>query len=248
MVVIGDRRRRWVRSLSAAGCPAWRLVCFPPSGSSAGSYDPWREVTPPDVELLAVQYPGRGDRLGEAVAHTVADMAEPIVHELLELPAAPTVLFGHSLGALVAYETALRLRADDVAPRYLFVSGAAAPRQAGGGTTHLATDDALWAAVCALGGIDQDMTENPELRELVLPALRGDIAAHESYVPPDAERLNCPIRCYHSQDDPLVDAERVRGWAETTSRTFSSRTISGAHFPLDARVVVADLVSAVVAR
>lgn len=239
------RERGWVRSLAAVEGPGVRVVCFPHSGGSAASFGPWADVMPPGAELLAVQYPGRGDRFGEPCMDDLPAMAERAAAELLRLPPADVVLFGHSLGALVAYETALVLRDAGREPRRLCASATAAPALSGGGTLHLMPDDAFWATLCELGGIEPGIAEHAELRELLLPTLRSDLRTHAAYRPrPGIRPLSCPVTCYHGEGDPLVDEPGLKAWAEVTSGEFTLRVRPGGHFHVttDAAELVADVV------
>ncbi|MFD7305503.1 thioesterase II family protein [Streptomyces pharetrae] len=241
----GDRG--WVRVIGEVAHPAGRLVCFPHSGGTAAAYRAWPPALPGNWELLAVQYPGHADRFAEAPANSVAEMASAVAGELLRGDPVPCSLFGHSLGALVAYETARVLQDHGRPAHRLFVSGAPAPWRAGGGTTHRATDDELWAVLRELGGIDPAVADDPELRELLLPVVRADITLNETYRPaPHPEPLRCPVRCYYNTEDPLVDEERVAGWAEAGTGRFSVRPQPGGHFRLlsDPAELITDLVAA----
>ncbi|MFF8267519.1 thioesterase II family protein [Streptomyces sp. NPDC016562] len=227
------RDRGWLRALTSVEVPADRWVCFPHSGGSAGTYRAWSSAMPATAQLLAVQYPGHADRMSEAPADSVAEIASRVAEELMRLEPAPCALFGHSLGALVAYETARVLQENGRPPRCLFVSGAPAPWHAGGGTTHRAGDDELWNALRDLGGIDPGIADDPELRDLLLPVLRSDITLNETYRPaPDPEPLHCEVRCYSNTEDPLVDGARLDAWAGVGDGRFSMRSWPGGHFRL----------------
>jgi pyochelin biosynthesis protein PchC len=227
-----NRAATWLRCLTEPEFPTATLVCFPHSGGGFGSYAPWVRAMRPDVRLLAVQYPGRGDRLGEDPAAGVREMALSVAAELGSAGFA-CALFGHSLGALVAYETAVALRDRGIPPTRLFVSGAVPPQRAAGRQPMRGED--LWATVCGLGGVPPEVAADDELVALLLPALRADVAAHESYRPrADIDPLSCPVRCYHGLDDPLVDADLLAGWAEISTGEFTAHTRPGAHFhPFD---------------
>ncbi len=136
------------------------------------AFGEWSAAVPPGVSLMAVQYPGRGDRFGEQPVDDVAAMAGCVAAELLRLPPGDHVLFGHSLGALVAYETALLLRDAGEEPRALCVSAALPPGSMTNRGVHLAPDDEFWSTLCALGGIEPAVAENAEL-DLLLPVIRS---------------------------------------------------------------------------
>ncbi|RPK57823.1 Phenyloxazoline synthase MbtB [Streptomyces sp. ADI96-02] len=240
------RERGWVRSLTGIDGPGVRLVCFPHSGGSAIAFGEWAAAVPSGTALMAVQYPGRGDRFGEPPVDDVAAMADSAAAELLRLPPGDRVLFGHSLGALVAYETALLLRDAGEEPRALCVSAALPPGEMSERNVHLAPDDEFWATLHALGGIEPAVLENKELRELLLPMLRSDLRAHATYRPsPGAGPLSCPVRGYHGEGDPLVAEARLAGWARVTSGEYSGTVRPGGHFHVEHDVpgLVADVLS-----
>lgn len=243
---VRTRDRGWVRALNSVVNPAVRLVCFPYSGGAAATYRAWAAALPADFQLLAVQYPGHADRITAAPAGSIAEMGSSVAEELARLDPARCALFGHSLGAVVAYETAKALQGKGTPADCLFVSGAAAPSQAGGGTTHRVSDGELWSALKDLGGIEADVAENAELRELLLPVLRSDITLHETYRPaPHTEPLHCQVRCYYNTEDPLVDSARLVAWAAVGTGRFGLRAWPGGHFEslTDSTELIADIVA-----
>ncbi|MFZ3561251.1 thioesterase II family protein [Streptomyces sp. BH055] len=238
------REQGWLRTLASCEQPAIRLVCFPHSGASAVAFREWTGKLRPGVEQIAVQYPGRGDRFGEELVDDVVELAGHVVRELVQLPKSDYVLFGHSLGALVAYETAVLLRDMDREPARLCVSACLPPGHMENRHIHQAPDDEFWDSLCALGGIDPAIAENEELREMLTPALRSDLRAHATYEPgPETKPLSCPVYCYHGLGDPLVDEEQVVGWADVTTGAFRVGVRPGGHFHLstDAEGLVAEI-------
>ncbi|MGJ7907803.1 thioesterase II family protein [Actinopolyspora sp. H202] len=230
------------------------VVCFPHSGGWAESFSTWREYTcrldgdaeSPSVELLAIQYPGHGDRIAEEPETDVRVMAEAISAELAALDPVRSLLFGHSFGAMVAYETARLLERAGTAPAALGVSGARAPSVAPAVSRKVAAlpDERLWQRVTELGGLDPSLGEDPELRGLLLSALRADITAHGRYVSdPPVGRLGVDIRCYLGSEDPLVPCDVGPEWAAWTTGTLATRVRRGGHFHLfeNPRDLLADL-------
>ncbi|WP_406724082.1 alpha/beta fold hydrolase [Streptomyces sp. GD-15H] len=219
-----------------------RLVCCPHSGGWAESFLPWRdhlrglgdEAGGGGVDLLAVQYPGHGGRSAERPTADVHAIADAVQAELTALPPARLLLFGHSFGAMVAYETARRLESAGRPPAVLAVSGARAPGDPAVRLGDAALpDEQLWRRIAQLGGLHPLVAAEPELRALVLPALRADIAAHERYVsaPPPAP-ISTSIRCYVGADDPLAPAAAAPGWAARTTGRTVVRARRGGHFHL----------------
>jgi pyochelin biosynthesis protein PchC len=223
----------WLRRFRPVDAPWTRLVCFPHAGGSAAAYRTWRTDVPPDVELYAVQYPGRLDRIGEPCVDDMDRVADAVTDAITPLLDRPVALFGHSLGAAIAYETARRLPArTGHVPARLFVSGRPAPDRQRPGSTHLATDDVLWDEVRRLGGTGTDALADPELREAFLPALRSDYRLAETYRPRPGPPLDCPITALLGDRDSEVNADEASGWARFTRAAFSIRVFPGDHFYL----------------
>jgi surfactin synthase thioesterase subunit len=248
--MVQGRNPGWIRPLNEVADPAARVVCLPHSGGSAGSYRAWTSAMPADVQLFAVQYPGGGDRAAATPPAGVAGMSGHIAEELLRLgprALAGYALFGHRVGALIAYETALTMRDRGFPPTCLYVSGSAAPGgPRGDRASHEAGDRELWSSICALGGIDPAIAGNRELCELLLPALRAGVGGARSYRPsPRAHPLPCPVRCYYSPGDPLSSEADMAAWSATTTGPFSTRERPGGHFHLwtDTDGLVRDILS-----
>ncbi|MEU6919530.1 thioesterase II family protein [Streptomyces olindensis] len=224
-------RDHCLRTLAQAPAPTTRLVCLPHSGGTAAVYRAWAAGLPPAVELLAAQYPGHGDRFGEPLSAEVRALSSELASELLRLRPLPTVLFGHSLGALVAYETALTLSALGRPPSGLLASSCPPPGTVSRVLAGTLSDGELWSLTHSLGGADPAMADDAELAEALLPVLRADITAHEHYRPESpATPLSCPVRCYHGVQDPLVDGASLAGWASVTTGPFSLLERDGHHF------------------
>ncbi|MFF4417766.1 thioesterase II family protein [Streptosporangium sp. NPDC001559] len=213
--------------------PNLRLVCFPHSGGSAGYFRTWKSAVPEGVELLAVRYPGREERLCDPFAEDMRELADSIAHACARFDDAPLAFFGHSLGSLVAYEVAVRLSARyGVTLRTLFASSCAAPWLAPRLGLGDAADEALIERVGQLGGTDMSVFDNLELRELIMPAIRADYRLLDRYTEPATTALDCPVHVYHGTDDPGVGADAVAAWSRATARAFSTRAFPGGHFYL----------------
>ncbi|MFD9945743.1 thioesterase II family protein [Nonomuraea sp. NPDC059023] len=213
---------------------ALRVFCFPHAGGSAAFFRLWHRGTP-GAEVRAVQYPGRADRSGEPFAESVALLAKQVAEAMTPLLDRPAVLFGHSLGALVAYESARELRTRGRGVAALVVSGRHAAHERLAVSAHLGSDDELAAELGRLGGSDPELLEDPVIRELVLPAVRNDYRLEETYRHRHDAPLDCPVLALVGADDPEVSAEQAARWAELTSGGFTLRTLPGDHFYLQDR-------------
>ena len=158
-----------------------------------------------------------------------------LVQELLQWTDRPFVLFGHSMGATLAFEVALGLARDGVTPQGLFVSGRRAPSRFRDERVHLYTDAEFLADLKRLSGTDPQMFDDDVLG-MILPALRSDYRAAESYRYQPGPRLACRIVALTGQDDPQVTLDEARAWAEHTSSQFECGVFPGAHFFLNTQV------------
>ncbi|HEY2666767.1 MAG TPA: alpha/beta fold hydrolase [Actinomycetota bacterium] len=225
--------RRWFRCWRQLPRPRVRLVCFPHAGGTAGFFRSWAADSPPDVEVLGVQYPGREDRIRESMPDTMECLADLVAEALGPVLDRPVALFGHSMGAAAAHLVAHRLeeRAQAGGVARLFVSGRPAPLRDRGGAAHLLRDDELWEELRRLGGTSEEVLDCPELRRLVLPAIRADYRLSET-CRPAAGTLGCPVTAFLGDRDPEVTLDEAMGWAGTTRAGFSLHVFPGDHFYL----------------
>ncbi|MET8661717.1 thioesterase II family protein [Streptomyces griseus] len=226
-----------LRSFDPRGDASIRLVCFPHAGGSAGAFRAWAVDAPADVEVHAVQYPGRGDRYHLGAAGSMDDLVGPIATELLgtRCGARPEslVLFGHSLGAVAAYETARLLDARGRAPAGLVVSGHPAPALARGDTVHRGTDAELLADLRRLGGTAAELLDDEDLMEVMLPTIRLDYQVIETYRWRPGPKLPTPVTALYGDQDEEVLAAEAEAWREVTEGGSTAVAFPGAHFYLE---------------
>jgi surfactin synthase thioesterase subunit len=223
----------WTRRYRGADPGALPLVCFPHAGGSATAYAPLARAVPPFLDVVAVQYPGRQERLREPCVDQVPLLAEQIGAALGPLAGGPLVLFGHSMGAVLAFEVARRLPAP---PGALFVSGRRAPSRTRVETVHLRDDAGLVAELQRLSGTDARILEDEEVLRMVLPAVRSDYRAIEMYRYREGPPLTCPIVALYGDADPRVTSDEVEAWASHTVGGFRAHRFPGGHFYLSARL------------
>ncbi|WP_344588307.1 thioesterase II family protein [Actinomadura vinacea] len=222
--------------------PRLRLVCFPHAGGSPQLFRTWSSLLPGDIELLAVCSPGRQDRLAEPGIDRMEPLADLIAESLAAFTGAPLALFGHSMGALVAYEVALRLPGDD--PLALLVSAHPAPHRLPPAGAEPLTDDELLLGTAEIGGIDPALLKREEMRGLILPAMRADHELLRAYRPRSPAAVTAPVIGYLGRDDPLAGPSDLEGWAELTTGGFDVHVLPGGHFYLASaeREIVTDIV------
>ncbi|MFF7177380.1 alpha/beta fold hydrolase [Streptomyces sp. NPDC008121] len=225
----------WIRSFGLAPAASVRLLCFPHAGGTAAYYRPMAVALAPDVELLAVQYPGRQDRFRERLVDSVGELADHVADAVRPLLSRPLSFFGHSMGAAVAYEVALRAQARGDGPRTLFVSGQSTPSARRDRGIHALPDGLLAAELERLGATDPAVLADRELLGVLLPAIRADYRAIETYRRSDEPALDCPIVALTGTADPYVRPSEAAAWASLTRRAFAFHELPGDHFFLDAR-------------
>ncbi|MXN77942.1 alpha/beta fold hydrolase [Burkholderia sp. 4701] len=222
----------WVRELKLSPCPRAQLVCFPHAGGTANFFRGWRDALPWNLDLLAIQYPGREDRFGEPCARSIDALAGPVADALRGYAGAPLVLFGHSLGAALAYEVALRLEARGAAPLYVAVSALPPPHRQRASDLHLQPDDALLGDVARLSGEHAALLADPELRGIYLPMIRDDYRAIETYRREQPPMLGAPLGVMLPLADPELTRDEAQAWQDVASEPIRVATFDGDHFYL----------------
>lgn len=227
----------WVRRYHPAPGARARLVCLPHAGGAASYFFPVSRELAPRIEVMAIQYPGRQDRRTEPFIKTVDELADSLAGVLggvlTKAPDLPLALFGHSMGAILGFEVALRLQRAGRTPTALFVSGRRAPSTHRDERVHLRDDAGLLADVRALSGTDAKIMDDDELVRMALPAIRNDYTAIETYRHLPGLRLGCPIHAMVGDADPKATTDEVRLWADHTSAGFEMTVFPGGHFYLD---------------
>lgn len=235
----------FLRCYQPRGDAAVRLVCLPHAGGSASFYRPWSTLLDEHIELHAVQYAGREDRLRDPFVRDMDRLVGQLVVELSSWTGRPYALFGHSMGGAVAYEVALRLRGLGAPPPVrLFISGRQPPIHHHGGGVHLLDDSGLAAELARLSPANATLLAEPELLALVLPAIRNDYHLIETYRPTDASPLSCPVIVLVGDGDRELTARQAQDWATCTDAPPRVHTFPGDHFYLlGARRAVVDLIA-----
>ncbi|WP_456786195.1 thioesterase II family protein [Cellulomonas sp. P5_C5] len=223
------------------------LLCIPFAGAGASFFGPWAEPAGNRFHVVPVQLPGREDRFVDQPFTKVADAVASIVDEVRPQVGSgeQVVLFGHSLGAVVAFELALALEQSGVDVARLVVSGSPGPWSGRTERASELSDDAFLQQVQRFAGYEHPALAHPELRELLLPTLRADVLMHEDYVARDGVVLAAPITSLRGSHDELVDDEAAMQWAAATTGSFVLRRVTGGHMYLaDSAAEVLDIVAA----
>ncbi len=228
----GDRTDLWIERTRAKAAPRLRLFCFPYAGGSAGIFRDWASELGSGVEVCAIRLPGREWRYAEPAFRRSEQAVEalvPILRGFLDLPFA---MFGHSMGAALAYETARAiLSAAAVEPRVLFVSGRGGPQvRSRTRDLHALPRDELIAELKAFNGTPAEVFDHEDLVELVLPMLRSDLELAETYASGPGPMLSCPVVALGGTGDPGVAPPDLAAWRTVTAGPFRSMVFAGDHF------------------
>ncbi|GGO60748.1 thioesterase II family protein [Nonomuraea cavernae] len=220
---------RWIRRFHPAPEARVRLVCLPHAGG--GGFFSLSAALAPSIEVWSVKYPGRQDRRHEPLIPDIGRLAAELAGVLDGRLEGPWALLGHSMGAVVAFETA-RLLPGALC---LIASGRRAPSTHRDERVHLRDDQGIADELRLLSGTDPAFIGEPELFQMILPVLRADYRAVETYEAGREAVVDCPITAFVGDDDPKTTIEEARAWRRHTSATFGLRIFPGGHFFLDDR-------------
>ena len=212
-----------------------RLFCFPYAGVGASAYRTWVPAFGPEVEVNIVQPPGRESRWGEPALASLRELVSGAADALGPFLTPPFAVFGHSLGALVAFELARELRRRGrPGPVWLFASAHRAPQLPNPHPLlHGLADGELVSEICRqYAGIPQAVLDDPELLALMLPGLRADFTSFETYRYELDEPLACPISAFGGTTDRRVTEAELDAWQAQTRAGFRLRMMDGDHFYL----------------
>ncbi len=232
-MTVAETTSRWIPLLARAQSGAVLLFCLPHAGAGTSAFRDWPDGLP-GVTVLPVQPPGRESRLREAPYERM----EPLVAELAAIMLGvagtrPYALYGHSLGALVAFETLREVRRrGGAAPVHLFVSGCVAPQYTDNDGPSIAKAPLpdLVRKLRELGGTPEWLLSDPSVLEMILPAVRADLSVKESYIYRPEQPLDVPVTVIASTRDPQAPRELQDRWRDQTTAAFRLHLLAGGHF------------------
>lgn len=213
-----------------------KLICLAHAGGSASSYLRWSRFLDPGVELIPLEYAGRGARSSEALFENMDEAVSDLVNILKPWLAdgAPYALFGHSLGALVAYELACVLQTKQLLlPDLLIVSGKNPPHMAMQAQRHLLPEHEFREELESLGGTPRELLKDPAFVEYFLPIARADFKLVETYrLQAGRPKLHTDICTLNGSDDTFVDLGRMEEWGDYSDGEVRHQQFPGGHFYL----------------
>ena len=226
------RSNPWVEIFKSQENAIARLICFPFAGGSVQAFREWHDYLPRSIELCAVQLPGREMRQRETPIANAADIVDAVLPALIPLMDRPFAVYGHSMGAIIAYELARRLQQEGhPAPECLIVSGRVAPQRplTRAPINHLPHEEFI-EGLRQLDGTPAAVLNDSELMSLIEPMLRADLAVHEDYKYQHEPRLQCDILAFGGLCDPEAGRDDVAAWRDATDGLFGLQMMPGGHF------------------
>ncbi|WP_096700798.1 type I polyketide synthase [Magnetospirillum sp. 15-1] len=247
----------WLVTVAPRANPRYRVFCFPFAGGGSAAFQAWSATTDPSIEVIAVEPPGRLARISETPVRDMDVFVDHVIDEMeatgkLDLPFA---LFGHCLGGLTLYEVARTLiHETETKPRHLFCSGARCPdrvRIVGPFEKNLAMHltampgykpnlppyrqpDPIFAEIIRqfdMAASDQFL-DDPELRRLMLPAVRAEFEMTSKYRYQPEKPWDVPITCFVSKGDPYVSRRDILGWGRFTNSRMQVYMREGTHYSI----------------
>jgi surfactin synthase thioesterase subunit len=223
----------WIRRYAKTSGPGRRLVCFPHAGGSASFFHPLAQRFAADTDVVSLQYPGRQDRRREPLITDVETYADRLASVLMSMPGLPTVFFGHSMGAVLAFEVARRLQDREPAvPRSLIVSGRRAPSTYRDEQVHRRDDQGIIEELKLLNGTGAQLFGDDEVMRMALPAIRGDYRAIETYACAPGATVRCATTVLVGRADPKATLAESEAWRDHTTGDFRLKSFPGGHFYL----------------
>jgi medium-chain acyl-[acyl-carrier-protein] hydrolase len=208
-----------------------RLFCFPYAGGGASLYRGWQEELPPTLDVCAVQLPGREGRLRDAPVAELTRLVPLVADGLAPHLTPPFAFFGHSMGAVLAFELARELRRrGKPGPVHLFASACPAPHLPDDDATHALPEDELIARLRALGGMSEEILAHRELMEMILPVFRADASITETYRHAVEPPLDVPFTAFGGLTDDKATRADLDAWRQHTARAFALAMVPGGHF------------------
>jgi surfactin synthase thioesterase subunit len=223
--------RQWIKIFKPLHEPKIRIVCFPYAGGGASVYREWSRFLPDHFELLSLQLPGREDRIRENYADDLFKLIESFHPTLFPMLNLPFVFYGHSMGALIAYEYARYLSHNfNVEPIRLFLSGRSAPNEVRRGKNlNELIDKELIEEVTSMGA-SKILLESPQLAELFIRTIRADLTMLDKYQFIDGHDISCPITVMSGVNDSSFEVEDLDAWNNHTKGGLTKLFYPGGHF------------------
>lgn len=226
---------RWLTGVGSKSDPTLRLLCFPYAGGSAAIFRDWNDLFPNQMEVCAVQLPGRPGRMEEPALDDLNEVIDAVTEAMDPYTDLPYALYGHSMGSLLAYELARRQWRDArPLPVHLFIGARRAPHLTSRApTVYQEPAERIRSFLKTLRVVPDEVLDHDELMDLLLPTLRADLKLDVTYEYEPGSAVACPIDVFGGIDDHYVPKEELAAWSLHTGSAFALHMLPGDHFFLD---------------
>jgi len=226
-----EKSNLWLKGLDMDKSTKLRIFCFPYAGAGAAAFRQWQDHFADNINVCALQMPGREDRVGEAPYTLLSDLVCDIADVICPLLGTPFVFFGHCNGALISFELARELSRRDLSmPEHMFVSGFRAPDLVNPNPlVHQMEANDLICELKRYEGLPTEVLYDEHIMSSLIPTLRADFSLQESYQYRDQQKLNCPMTIFGGLHDNVVARKQLMGWRSITQQQSSIRIFTGGH-------------------
>lgn len=227
-----SRKNNWFKVFAEKPAALCRLFCFHYAGGGASTFHSWLKYLPENVEVIAVQLPGRENRFSETPIRDLTKLIDKISIEIEKYLDKPFVFFGHSMGALICVELAYFLsKNQNNMPEYLYVSGRQSPQLPRKfPPIHHLPENQFIEEIKKFEGVPNEILNDSEMRELFFPTLRADLEMCEKYAFQEREKLKVPIKVYGGKTDSGVSVAELLAWDYVTHSFGGATMFDGGHF------------------
>lgn len=221
----------WFPYLQKRPDPKVRILCFHHSGASAAVYRVWPSFFNEEVEIIPVQLPGREARFSEPFISDISKFNESLLPQIIDLNDKPLVLFGHSLGGILAFNVALELEKRNCPPQKVFISACLPPHEIKQRSPiYDLSEKKFISVVKSYGGLPKAITENRDMLNLLLPRLRADFKLFETSTCLENSLIQTPICVFSAKKDSIAPSKKIIGWNNYTQGECISKVFHGDHF------------------
>lgn len=230
-----DNQKKWCVTPKPNPSAKIRLFCFPYAGGGPATFSGWERSLPKNIELVAIQPPGRGSHLLDSCIDDMTQMVTQLIRMISPLLDKPYVFFGHSLGSKIAFELLRHLKAHNYPlPKHFIASGSKGPKeQSEKRAIYALSDNQFIAELERLNGTPKEILQNRELMEILLPMLKADFKIAHTYQCNRDEKFNCDVTVFGGTQDKDVSNEDLAAWCELFSQNSEIHRFEGGHFFVD---------------
>ncbi|VAW80210.1 hypothetical protein MNBD_GAMMA12-2521 [hydrothermal vent metagenome] len=228
---MNKNNQQWIKCYRESSQSKLKVFCFPFAGGSASAYRLWKDYLSEEIDVYAIQLPGREERISDPLLTDLKASVKEIADEILPLLDKDFVFFGHSMGAVMALELAHILEQQNKIPRQVIVSARCSPLLVDPETQiHQLSDKGFVQAIRDYNGTSEIVLQNKELMAMFLPILRADFSMSETYQYSQTKPLSCPLTAICGIEEKELEEHHITGWQAVTTGAFTTKMFAGGHF------------------